>query len=113
MNQFNYYEILGISPLANQDDIQKAYRFLAKQYHPDVNQSENATAIMQKINEAYQVLSNPKTRQLYDMQHKAYIYKQLEILRLLRYKKTHSNSNHQKTYSKTYRCDFYVKTKKR
>jgi molecular chaperone DnaJ len=61
----NYYQILGLSKDASQDDIKKAYRKLSKQYHPDVNpDGENQ---FKEIAEAYDVLSDPQKKQTYDM----------------------------------------------
>lgn len=62
----NYYEILGISYTATQEEVKKAFRTLAKQYHPDVNKEDNATEMMQKITEAYEVLSDINKRKEYD-----------------------------------------------
>ncbi|AOR23471.1 J domain-containing protein [Clostridium taeniosporum] len=63
----NYYKILGISENANKDEIKKAFRNLAKKYHPDKNK-DNADAIemFQQINEAYEILSNELSREEYD-----------------------------------------------
>lgn len=63
----DYYEVLGISRDATPDDIKKAYRQLAKRYHPDVNPSDKTNEEKFKgINEAYQVLTDPEKRSLYD-----------------------------------------------
>lgn len=62
----NYYEILEVSPNASQEIIKIAYKNLAKKYHPDTSNQENAAEIMQRINEAYEVLSNPAKREEYD-----------------------------------------------
>lgn len=62
----NYYEILEVSPNASQEIIKIAYKNLAKKYHPDTSNQENAAEIMQKINEAYEVLSDPERRTEYD-----------------------------------------------
>ena len=62
----DYYEILGVSKDAKTDDIRKAYRKLAKQYHPDINKSPNAEEKYKEINEAYEVLKDPEKRQKYD-----------------------------------------------
>lgn len=61
-----YYARLGVSALARSDEIKTAYRQLAKQLHPDINQNENAKAHFQAIGEAYAVLSDPELRSAYD-----------------------------------------------
>ena len=62
----DYYEVLGIPRDAQDDDIKKAFRRLARQYHPDVNKSKDAEARFKEINEAYEVLSDAQKRQVYD-----------------------------------------------
>ncbi|MBP8253101.1 MAG: J domain-containing protein [Herpetosiphon sp.] len=62
----NYYEILQISPDADADTVKAAHRRLAKQYHPDFNRAPDAKTAMQRINEAYGVLSDPSKRASYD-----------------------------------------------
>lgn len=63
----DYYKILGISKDATQEDIKKAYRKLARKYHPDLNKNNpNAQEKFQEINEANEVLSNPEKRKRYD-----------------------------------------------
>ncbi len=63
----SYYDILGVSKTATDADIRKAYRRLARQYHPDVNPNNaEAEAKFKEINEAYQVLSDEENRKKYD-----------------------------------------------
>jgi len=68
----NYYEILGLKKDATTDDIKKAYKELAKKYHPDVSKEENATEKFKEINEAYSVLSDSEKKQNYDSYGEAY-----------------------------------------
>ncbi len=67
MSFIDYYEILGISKNATDDDIKKSYRKLARKYHPDLNpDNKDAKGKFQKINEANEVLSDPSKRKKYD-----------------------------------------------
>lgn len=68
MSNLNYYEILEVNENASIEVIDKAYRVLAKKYHPDVYEGDKkqAEAMMQKLNEAYDVLSDENKRSNYD-----------------------------------------------
>ena len=64
--QKEYYQILGVSRDASEEEIKKAFRQQALKYHPDRNQEPGADEKFKEINEAYQVLSDPEKRKLYD-----------------------------------------------
>ncbi len=62
----DYYEILGIDKTADADQIKHAYRQMAKKYHPDINHAPDAAEKFKEIQEAYEVLSDPKKKAMYD-----------------------------------------------
>ena len=62
----DYYKILGLSPTATQEEIKRAYKKLARKYHPDVSEDADATAKFQEISEAYEVLKKEDKRAEYD-----------------------------------------------
>lgn len=65
----NYYQVLGISSDASPEDVKKAFRTLARRYHPDVNPGDqNSEEMFKQINEAYDILSDYTKRQQYDSQ---------------------------------------------
>jgi molecular chaperone DnaJ len=65
-NKRDYYDVLGVSRTASDDEIKKSFRRLAKQYHPDANKEQGAEARFIEINEAYEVLSDAQKRDAYD-----------------------------------------------
>ena len=66
MAKRDYYEVLGLSKGASEHEIKKAYRQMAKKYHPDINKSPDAEEKFKEVNEAYEVLSNPEKKANYD-----------------------------------------------
>jgi curved DNA-binding protein len=66
MEYKDYYEIMGVSRDATQDQIKRAYRKLARKYHPDVSKEPNAEAHFKEVGEAYEVLKDPEKRAAYD-----------------------------------------------
>ena len=65
-NKRDYYEVLGVTRNASDEEVKKAFRRLAKQYHPDANKEQGAESRFVEINEAYEVLSDTQKRSAYD-----------------------------------------------
>ena len=66
MEYRDYYETLNVSRTASAEDIMKAYRRLARKYHPDVSKEQDAEAKFKQVQEAYEVLKDPEKRAAYD-----------------------------------------------
>src|SRR5690554_3369101 len=66
MAKRDYYDVLGVSRDANEIEIKKAYRTLAKKYHPDVNKEPGAEEKFKEVQEAYEILSDPQKREQYN-----------------------------------------------
>src|SRR5690606_29212210 len=66
MDYRDYYKVLGVARDASQEDIKRAYRKLARKYHPDVSKEANAEEKFKNLQEAYEVLKDPEKRTAYD-----------------------------------------------
>src|SRR5918912_1695657 len=62
----DYYEVLGVARNASEDELKRAFRKLARQYHPDVNKAPDAEVRFKEIGKAYEVLSDPQKGRVYD-----------------------------------------------
>ena len=66
MSKRDYYEVLGVDKNVNGDEVKKAFRKMARQYHPDVNKAPDAEEKFKEVKEAYDVLSDDQKRAQYD-----------------------------------------------
>src|SRR6202041_1909447 len=66
MQYRDYYQILGVTRAADADEVKRAYRKLARKYHPDVSKEKNAEERFKEVQEAYEVLKDPEKRAAYD-----------------------------------------------
>ena len=77
----DYYEVLGVSRDADKNTIKKAYRKLAKKYHPDTNQGNaQAAERFKEATEAYNILSDPEKKKMYDMLHSMEAVQQVVLM---------------------------------
>ena len=98
MEFVDYYKTLGLDKNAKEEDIKKAYRKLARKYHPDLNPNDkDANKKFQQINEANEVLSDPEKRKKYDQYGKD--WQHAEAFEKARHSRPHSNDWGQYTYS--------------
>jgi curved DNA-binding protein CbpA len=102
-NFVNYYDILGVSRTASQDEIKKAFRKLAMENHPDKFQNcsqeeiDRRTKIFQKISNAYDILGNEKKRQEYDLEFAEYERCQAERARQEQQRRAEQRSYSERT----------------
>ncbi len=102
MQYQDYYEVLGLDKSASQEDIKKAYRKLAKEYHPDLHPDDKgASEKFTKINEAYEVLGDPEKRKKYDMFGSNYNFQQGQNFDPSSYGFDFSNFGNGRTYTYT------------
>ncbi|WP_271765718.1 J domain-containing protein [Aquimarina algiphila] len=106
MEFIDYYKILGIPKNASESDIKKAYRKLARKYHPDLNPNDKeAERKFKEINEANEVLSNPENRKKYDQYGKDWKHAE-EFEKHQKSKQQYNHANQQQQYSRDF-SDFF------
>ena len=101
----NYYDLLGISKNASNEEIKKAYRDQAKKWHPDLNKDPKAPEMAKKVNEAKEILLDEEKRKEYDIYLENYkngMYDKIE-------KNTYNNNYEEKTYTKWEYFKLYLK----
>ncbi len=90
--KYNFYSVLGVKKDSTPQDIKKSYRKLAKKYHPDRNSTELAIKKMKRINQAYEVLSDPKEREEYDKNKNKKQFDLIESLKVDAYDKDNAEA---------------------
>lgn len=100
----NYYKVLRLDELCkNPSAIKKAYHLLAKEFHPDVNKSDSATARFKEISHAYEVLSDDRKRALYEVKFQTFIGQQDLLNESAKYRENFENSFRNTDHSKQYK----------
>ncbi|MBG6131869.1 curved DNA-binding protein [Aquimarina sp. EL_43] len=109
MEFIDYYKILGISKNASDSDIKKAYRKLARKYHPDLNPNDKeAERKFKEINEANEVLSNPENRKKYDQYGKDWKHaEEFEKAKQSKHQHKSTGQQHYRNYSESDFSDFF------
>ena len=101
----DYYEVFGLPQTASKVEIKKRYRELAKKYHPDVNNSPDATVRMQEIQEAYYILFDDEARSRYDIQYDRIFGKKKEDFERSNTHNQPGHTNSNKTEQTNYEFD--------
>lgn len=101
----NYYELLNINKNATEEEIKKAYRTMAKKYHPDINKSKEASKIIISINEAKETLLNEEKRKEYDK-----LLKNIETSKQYSKNKQETYTARKNEYNKTYSENYITRT---
>jgi DnaJ-class molecular chaperone len=104
----NYYQILGINRNAGIEEIKRAYRKLALQYHPDKNKSKNAESMFILIHQAYQTLTDSKKREQYNLSLDFGI-----SIELLKKKEEKAQKEREKKYGTAHKYDTDIKNRKK
>jgi curved DNA-binding protein len=109
MKYIDYYNILGVSKNASDSDIKKAYRKLARKYHPDLNPNDKeAERKFKEINEANEVLSNPENRKKYDQYGKDWKHaEEFEKAKQSQQQYRNTRQQHYRNYSESDFSDFF------
>ncbi|WP_074407071.1 DnaJ C-terminal domain-containing protein [Aquimarina megaterium] len=109
MEFIDYYKILGVSKNASDSDIKKAYRKLARKYHPDLNPNDKeAEKKFKEINEANEVLSNPENRKKYDQYGKDWKHaEEFEKAKQSQHQYKSTGQQHHRNYSESDFSDFF------